>query len=395
MKTRKICFLGICLLIALLSCSKSKTKVPTACFTITQTGIGKTNALVNLINCSTDAEHYLWNFGNGETSTDVSPKNVVHTTGTYTIKLLAYSGDGEKSGIATMTLIVLADSVANTSSLQQLANDENTMDSNSDDAMNDVNAVLSPGGLSSLEMLPCNATIDSTPANNDTTTLYITYNGLSCDAKKFNTGTIEIKKSINTRWNDAGAKVLVKFIDFKVRRVATLKSMTFNGTKTFMNVSGGFIWQLGYQIQALTQKVTGTIQVTFDDNTTKTWNISKQRTFTRIIDSTHLSHLLLTKDGFGSADGYGNLLIWGVNRTNENFYVQIAQSIILKEACDWDQSCGVETFRIPSNHTFATVTFGYDDNNNQIPCTSNECPTRYRIDWSINNQSGTFFLPIY
>lgn len=243
-------------------------------------------------------------------------------------------------------------------------------------------------------MLPCHATIDSTPVHNDTIIIYIHYNGLSCNLQKFITGTIEIIKNINTNWHDPGATVFVKFIDFKVTRVATQKSMTFNGTKTFVNVSGGFIWQLGYQIQALIHKVTGTIQVTFDDNTIKTWNINRQRTLTRVIIGTD-AHLLLTIDGLGSADGYNNLVVWGVNRNNENFYSQINQSVVIKEACDWDPCCGIQFFTIPATQKSATVTFGYDSNNNPVPCDGNVCPTRYRVDWTINNQSGTFFLPLH
>ena len=284
---------------------------------------------------------------------------------------------------------------SNTSSLQQLTIDENNMENNSDEAMNDANAVLSPGGLlKSSELLPCNATIDSTPVHNDTITIYIRYHGYTCNNNKYITGNIEIIKNINTNWHDPGATVFVKFIDFKVTRVATQKSMTFNGTKTFVNVSGGFIWQLGYQIQALVQRVTGAIQVTFDDNSIKTWNINKQRTLTRVIIGTN-AHLLLTIDGLGSADGYDKLVNWGVNRNGENFYIQITQSVIMKEACDWDPSCGIEFFQIPAKHKSETVTFGYDSSNNLLPCDGDICPTWYRVDWTINNQSGTFFLPLH
>lgn len=284
---------------------------------------------------------------------------------------------------------------SNTSSLQQLSIDETNLENNSDEAMNDANAVLSPGGLlKSSELLPCNATIDSALVHNDTLIIYIRYHGLTCAGKKFITGNIEVRKNIHTNWHDPGATVYVTFIDFKVTRVATQKSMTFNGTKTFVNVSGGYIWQLGYQVDALIHRVTGAIQVTFDDNTTKSWNIAKQRTLTRVVNGS-IAHLLLTIDGLGSADGYNNLVVWGVNRNNENFYAQITQSVIVKEACDWDPCCGIEVFQIPAAHKSATVTFGYDSNNNQLPCTGDECPTRYRVDWTVNNQSGTFYLPLH
>jgi len=315
--------------------------------------------------------------------------NIIRLSAILVILLgLIFTGCSKKSTTETTN--------TSTSSLQQLTSDENIVENNSDEAMNDANAVLSPGGLKSTEMLPCNATIDSTPVHNDTIVIYIHYHGLTCDNKKFITGDIQVSRNVNTHWYDAGATVLVKFINFKVVRVATQKSMTFNGTKTFVNVSGGFIWQLGYQIQALIHRVTGSIQVTFDDNSTKTWNIARERILTRVIDTANnAAHLLLTINGLGSADGYDNLVVWGVNRNNENFYSQITESVIIKEACSWDPCCGVEEFQIPATHKSATITFGYDSNNNLIPCGSTDCPTRYRVDWTINNQSGTFFLPLH
>jgi hypothetical protein len=281
------------------------------------------------------------------------------------------------------------------SSIQQLTTDGNDVENNSDDAMNDANGVISPGGgLKSTQFIPCHATLDSTPVVNDTITYYIHYNGLTCDQKKFITGEIEISKNVNISWHTPGATVLVKFIDFKVTRVATGKSMTFNGTKKYTNVSGGYIWQLGYQIQALIHRVSGTIQVTFDDNTTRTWHIERQRTLTRVIIGTD-AHLILTIDGQGSADGLNNLVVWGVTRDGENFYSQITQSVVIKEACSWNPCCGIEVFQIPASSKSATVTFGYDSSNNPVPCDSNNCPTEFKVDWTINNQSGTFYVVMH
>lgn len=279
-------------------------------------------------------------------------------------------------------------------SLQQLSGDETNVENNSDEAMNDANAVLSPQVLlKSSKGLPCNASIDSFPVHNDTITIHVTYHGLTCNYKKSITGTLEIIKAVNTKWTDKGAIVYVKFIDYKVTRMETQKSMTFNGTKTFVNVSGGLIWQLGDKIQTLVHKVTGSIQVTFDDNSTKIWNISKSRTFTQVITGT-IPHLLLTIDGLGSVDGLDNLVMWGINRNNEKFYTQITQSVISKESCGWDPCCGIEVFQIPSAHKSATRTYGYDGSNNQLPCAGDVCPSAYKVDWTVSNSSGTFYLQL-
>jgi hypothetical protein len=280
------------------------------------------------------------------------------------------------------------------SSWQQLTIDENNVENNSDEAMNDATNVLTPGGLlKGSQSLPCHATIDSAVVHDTIRTIYIHYNGLNCLNTKYITGNVEISKNVNVNWHEAGATVLVKFIDYKVVRIANGKSMTFNGTKTFTNVSGGYIWQLGFPGHyALVDKVSGAIQVKFDDNSTRTWNIARQRTLTRVVTIDSVPHLVLTIDGFGSDGGYSSLVTWGVNRNGENFYTQITQSVVIREACGWDPCSGIETFQIPSASKSATVTYGYDSNNELI--TDGTCPTRYRIDYTVNGTSGTLFLPL-
>jgi len=90
-------------ILILMGCSKK----PKASFTIQQTGQGRTNQIVNLINTSTDADHYLWDMGDGITSTSTSPTSA-HSTGTYTITLTAYSKDSKKTDVASETITVAA-----------------------------------------------------------------------------------------------------------------------------------------------------------------------------------------------------------------------------------------------------------------------------------------------
>src|ERR1035438_6523 len=98
---------------------------------------------------------------------------------------------------------------ANTTSIQNQSNDETAVTTASDEALNDVDNVLggNQGTLKSAESLPCNATLDSTTAVQDTITYYITYNGLNCDGNLFRTGAINIKKHTHTEWHKAGATI--------------------------------------------------------------------------------------------------------------------------------------------------------------------------------------------
>jgi len=280
-----------------------------------------------------------------------------------------------------------------TTSLQQLSQDENEFQLACDDAVNDVNEIISGTSKSykSISGLPCNATIDSGIVVGDTITYTITYNGLNCSGRRSRTGQISVKKNINTKWKDAGTSVIITFDNFKVTKVYTGKSVTINGTKTFQNVSGGLLKDLIIDslTTSLVHKVSGAIQVTFDNNTTRTWNIARQKTF-----SGTPGEFILTIDGFGTADGYSNLVTWGINRHDDTFYTQITQSVIHKQVCEWDPTSGVKIHQIPDMSKKATVTFGFDDNNQPVSTSSNNCPTKFRLDWEKNGNSGTIYLKI-
>ncbi|MDP1622856.1 MAG: hypothetical protein Q8M08_11020 [Bacteroidales bacterium] len=275
---------------------------------------------------------------------------------------------------------------ADSSSLQQLSNDEESVESALNESMNDVNNLLSNGNLKSTQMLPCNATIDSTVVVNDTLTIYITYNGLNCSGTRYRTGKVEIKKHVGTHWYQQGATVKVRHINFTITKVSNQKSITLNSVHVHKNVSGGVIWQLGNGMNAIVHRTWGHANVTFDDGTTKIWNVARQKTFT----GTPPANLVLTIDGFGTVGDYANLLVWGLNRQGEHFYTQINQPVVHRQVCDWDPVSGIKKHAIPSDSKSATLTFGYNSNNQ--PITGNECPTKFRVDWQKQNNSGTVYL---
>lgn len=284
----------------------------------------------------------------------------------------------------------LTDGTNDSTSLTQLTTDENNLEDITNDVMQDVEGVLSynGGNLKSTDRIPCNATIDSTLVINDSITIYITYDGLSCNGRRFRTGQVQIKKQLGTRWGMEGASVNVRYINFSVSRVANGNTIVINSNNTFTNVSGGFIYMLGQNgFTALVHRVTGSMSVTFDNGTTRLWNVARQRTYTGT-----RGELVLAIDGFGTAGDFSNLVTWGTNRLGEDFYTQITQSLVFRETCGWDPVSGIKVHQIPALEKSATITFGYDSNNQ--PVTGDDCPTHYRIDWQNGTYSGTRFLPL-
>ena len=276
------------------------------------------------------------------------------------------------------------DSIVDTVSLQQVTIDNNKVDAVMDESMNDVEYFLNES--KSTLIFPCNATIDSIKTVGDTITKYITYNGLNCSQTKMRIGNVEIRRNINTHWYQQGSIVIIKHINFKVWKVSNPdKWIIINGEKTLQNVSGGLIIQVGDGVSVV-HKVTGNVSVTFENNTTKNWTITRQKTFTGNFTQ---DSLMMTIDGFGTKDGYTNLAVWGVNRNGENFYSQINQSVVFKQFCDWNPCQGIRNITIPSDNKGATITYGYKDN---LPIINGECPTQYKLDWYKGNKSGTIYL---
>ena len=84
-----------------------------------------------------------------------------------------------------------------TNSLQQLSKDEVTVEGSTNDVLTDANTVLSGGSSKSIDLFPCNATIDSVSHSTvDTVVYYVTFNGLNCAGNRTRTGNVIIKKAV-------------------------------------------------------------------------------------------------------------------------------------------------------------------------------------------------------
>ncbi len=274
--------------------------------------------------------------------------------------------------------------------MTNLSEDELAVEEATNESMEDVEGLLSyqGGNFKSTERIPCNATVDSSEVVNDTITIYITYDGLSCNGRRYRTGQVEIRKRVGTHFGMEGASVNIRHINFTVSRPNGGRSMTFNSSKTFTKDTGGFVHMLGHNgFSSVVHRLQGRIGITFDNGTTRSWLVARQRTYTGT-----RGNLIMTVDGFGTSGEYNNLVTWGTNRNNEQFYTEINQSIVYKQSCGWDPVAGTKIHRIPEADKSAMVFFGY--NSNFEPITGDECPTHYRVDWQNGTYTGTRLVPL-
>lgn len=89
--------------------SVTVTPGPDALATVSSTTVYMPNAIVSFTNTSTDATSYEWDFGDGNTSTDVNPWNSYGAIGTYEVMLVA-KANGCSNDTTYFTITVLDNS---------------------------------------------------------------------------------------------------------------------------------------------------------------------------------------------------------------------------------------------------------------------------------------------
>ncbi len=103
MKTGSALILAMIFILAFDGCKKEV--LPTAGFTYAPSDVVQYEE-VQFTNSSSDADSYLWDFGNNQVSTEANPKVVFMTEGAVTVKLTATNGDG--SNLTEQTIVVNA-----------------------------------------------------------------------------------------------------------------------------------------------------------------------------------------------------------------------------------------------------------------------------------------------
>lgn len=92
------------LLVFIISCKKKDhtTPTPTACFT--SPASVEMEQFAQFTNCSTNANSYQWDFGDGASSTIEAPKHKYHAVGIYNVTLTATNGGNSNKKSITITV---------------------------------------------------------------------------------------------------------------------------------------------------------------------------------------------------------------------------------------------------------------------------------------------------
>lgn len=252
----------------------------------------------------------------------------------------------------------------NTTDLAIHSDDESRMSLETDAVANDANTVIDGnssfnGRVDGTLGIICDAAATSDSANGQRR-ITITYNGVNCNGTRTRTGTVVISMPLSVHWKDAGAVLTVNVQNLKITRVVDGKSITINGSQTFTNVSGGRLRDLA-SVGTITHSINSTgITVTFDNGSSRVWQVAKQRVFT------YNNGVVITTTGTHTDGTTTGIAEWGTNRFGNDFVSAITQPMIIRQDCDFRLTAG----QVTHSRMIATVvvTFGLNADGNPTTC---------------------------
>jgi hypothetical protein len=266
----------------------------------------------------------------------------------------------------------------------QTQSDDQTMASNEDDAMNnDADAALSSNasiagasfyatpasnrigemgvnGIDSATIsLICDATI-TIDTTSTTRTVTITYNGSNCWGNRERTGSIIITVPRGIHWADSGATVTITVDALKITRIRDGKTITFNGSKTITNVTGGLLKNLA-TLDSVVHTISANLTITYNNGKTADWNVAKYRVFS------YNNGIVITTTGTHSDGTNTNVAEWGTNRFGVSYESLITAPKVFEQSCDFRLTSGANEI-MNSNGATAVITYGLDVNGNPTSC---------------------------
>ena len=233
-------------------------------------------------------------------------------------------------------------------------------------------------------VLPCNAdaVLDSAAGIRRLT---ITYHGLNCIGNRTRVGVVVFSMPLAQHWKDAGAVLTISVQNLVITRVSDNKSIAVNGTTTVTNVTGGPIRDLA-TLGTITHTIASAgMTVTFDNGTSRSWQIAKQRVFT------FNNGVVITTTGTHTDGSISGIAEWGTNRFGNAFVTAITQPMTIRQDCNWRLTSGQVTHYKLSATIVAT--FGLDSAGNPTGCPGLN-PYYFKIVWTgANGVIRTFILP--
>ncbi len=267
------------------------------------------------------------------------------------------------------------------------AEDQSTVSSDMDAIANDVNvAVESTTNFSGRESninSVCNATVAVDSVSNPRT-ITINYAGTNCFGTHIRSGVVVLSMPAGVRWKDAGATLTVTYKELKITRSSDNKAITLSGTQTFTNVSGGLMVNLANMTSIIHTITSSNMLIKFDDNTVRTWQIAKKRTFT------YNNGVVITTTGTHVEGTRSNIAEWGINRFGHAFTTAITEPLVIRQDCEFRLTSGQVKHE---GFGTAVVTFGLNASGEHTTCPGSGHYYYNVIYTGVNGNTHNVILP--
>lgn len=273
---------------------------------------------------------------------------------------------------------VLTESISLSAGIE-VSSDSRDTDDKISNALDKVNNEISGfvGGRKAFEN-ECGITV--TTVSGSYKSFSIVFNQTQCTLAEKKSGTITVNLVSGNRYRDLGAKWEVMYENYTIEK--DNKKLVLNGKHTVENLTGGLPRLINSTKSTVSFLITSNnMKVKLDTLGEKTWNLSRKQSWE--IDSTGI--LSFTLEGKGNADGYTNLVVWGVNRASEKFYTQITSPIIFTSKCTLSRPSSGERKHtlVKANNGNIIITDGFKYN-------SDGCANGYYITIERNGAQKSF-----
>lgn len=266
-----------------------------------------------------------------------------------------------------------------TTELKVQSNDVVRISNELDAAFNDVDSILE----NKANVCGGSFTINTADTPN---TMTLTYSGNTCDALRSRSGSIVISYVPGTDFATAGDSVNVTFNSLVITRRADGKTLGFNGSFAYRNISGSKLSGLASGSTIVHTLWGSGITVTYDDATISTWRFTRQRSYT------NNQGILVSTVGTDSANSVGNVADWGANRYGNSVLLVPTTPLVVSQSCGWRLTGGQETLTNPSGST--TLSFGLDSTGKTASCPLAGNPFYYQLVWTGTDENPfTAVLP--
>lgn len=247
----------------------------------------------------------------------------------------------------------------------QQVTDESLMQNESENSLDEVNLAVSGSTFGKTGSIAGATVVDSPTIK----AVFITYNGASADGKRMRVGTVKVQLVKGNNWGEEGAQIRITYTNLRITQIATGKSITLNGYHLITNVNGG----RAFVSASVTHTVRGEMQITFDNATSRTWQVARKR-----VVNFESGNYDVTITGDTTLEGVSNIVVWGTNRGGNAFSTQIAQPIVFNSICPGRPVSGQKVHKKLAREI--AVTFGVDAAGNPVSGTT--CPYGLKISWT-------------